>query len=245
MKTGKKISLIILIIIVFLIGDQIRVSANSNQEVLESNLNIENLIEYINNLDLTEEEIQNISEKSKNISQDIKENASFKDYKLTEIVKIYRNFISMSNTLKLNIDFSIKNGDFMLKDKTNGNSIFKGNISEIKKYFETIKNNTELLTTEVLANIDNEELKESIEEFLYDSNIDSSSENFSNNEDLSIDEETEITNNDNDITVESNQDSYTNESSYFNNKLGNSMIIPISILVLAFFVIIISYIKFR
>ena len=75
MRNSKKILVIILIISVFLIGNKIRVSANSNEEVLKYNLNIENLIEYINNLDLSEEEIENISEKSKTISEDIKEKA--------------------------------------------------------------------------------------------------------------------------------------------------------------------------
>lgn len=245
MKKYKKISIIILIMLVFLIGDQIRVYANSDEEVLKSNLNIENLIEYINNLDLSEEEIQNISDKSKTISNDIKVNASFKDYKLTDIIKIYKNFASMSNDLKLNIDFSIKNGDFTLKDKANGNSIFKGNVSEIKKYFEVIKNNTELLTTEVLANIDNETIKETIKEILSEDNVDGSNENFSTNEDLSVNEETETTKNNNYTTIESEEDISINEKSSINNKLGSSMIIPTSILVLAFLVIIISYIKFR
>ncbi|MGG7143270.1 hypothetical protein ACQPVP_07360 [Clostridium nigeriense] len=245
MKKYKKISIIILIMLVFLIGDQIRVYANSDEEVLKSNLNIENLIEYINNLDLSEEEIQNISDKSKTISNDIKVNASFKDYKLTDIIKIYKNFASMSNDLKLNIDFSIKNGDFTLKDKANGNSIFKGNVSEIKKYFEVIKNNTELLTTEVLANIDNETIKETIKEILSEDNVDDSNENFSTNEDLSVNEETETTKNNNYTTIESEEDISINEKSSINNKLGSSMIIPTSILVLAFLVIIISYIKFR
>ncbi|MGG7213803.1 hypothetical protein ACQPUY_09325 [Clostridium nigeriense] len=241
MKKYKKISIIILIMLVFLIGDQIGVYANSDEEVLKSNLNIENLIEYINNLDLSEEEIQNISDKSKTISNDIKVNASFKDYKLTDIIKIYKNFASMSNDLKLNIDFSIKNGDFTLKDKANGNSIFKGNVSEIKKYFEIIKNNTELLTTEVLANIDNETIKE----ILSEDNVDGSNENFSTNEDLSVNEETETTKNNNYTTIEGEEDISINEKSSINNKLGSSMIIPTSILVLAFLVIIISYIKFR
>ena len=243
MKSSKKISFIILIVLVFLSGDQIRVSANSNEEVLKSNLNVENLIEYINNLDLTEEEIQNISEKSKTISEDIKEKASFKDYKLKEIIKIYKSFTSISNTLKLNIEFSIKNGDFILKDKANGNSIFKGNVSEIENYFNAIQNNTELLITEVLANIDNESLKEKIEDVIYENN--NSDENLSSNDNLSNNEETEIAENNTNLKIENNEEIYSNVNNSSSNKLGSNMIIPISILVLAFFVIIISYIKFR
>lgn len=243
MRNSKKILVIILIISVFLIGNKIRVSANSNEEVLKYNLNIENLIEYINNLDLSEEEIENISEKSKTISQDIKEKASFKDYKITEVIKIYKNFTSISNTLKLNIEFSIKNGDFILKDKANGNSIFKGNVSEIENYFNVIKNNTDLLITEVLANVDNESLKEKIEDVIYENS--NSDKNLRSNDNLSNNEETGIAENNTNLKIENNEDIYSNENSLYSNKLSSNMIIPTSILVLAFFVIIISYIKFK
>lgn len=243
MKNFKKILVIILIIAVFLIGNKIRVSANSNEDVLKSNLNIENLIEYINNLDLSEEEIENISEKSKTISQDIKEKASFKDYKITEVIKIYKNFTSISNTLKLNIEFSIKNGDFILKDKANGNSIFKGNVSEIENYFNVIKNNTDLLITEVLANVDNESLKEKIEDVIYENS--NSDKNLRSNDNLSNNEETGIAENNTNLKIENNEDIYSNENSLYSNKLSSNIIIPTSILVLAFFVIIISYIKFK
>lgn len=243
MRNSKKILVIILIISVFLIGNKIRVSANSNEEVLKYNLNIENLIEYINNLDLSEEEIENISEKSKTISQDIKEKASFKDYKITEVIKIYKNFTSISNTLKLNIEFSIKNGDFILKDKANGNSIFKGNVSEIENYFNVIKNNTDLLITEVLANVDNESLKEKIEDVIYENS--NSDKNLRSNDNLSNNEETGIAENNTNLKIENNEDIYSNENSLYSNKLSSNIIIPTSILVLAFFVIIISYIKFK
>lgn len=258
MKNFKKISVTILIILVFLIGVQSRASANSNEEILKSNLNIENLIKYINNLDLTEEEVANISEKSKAISKDIKEKASFKDYKLTEIIKIYRKFTSMSKSLKLNIDFSMKNGDFNLKDKSNNNSIFKGNISEIKTYFNAIKNNTELLATEVLANIDNEALKdlletdifnnidnealiESIEEVIYENSI--SYEKLKNNDNLVNNEEVKVIQNEN--KDEDNKEIYNNESNLSKKKSGSNIIITIFVLVLICFLSIISYIKFR
>lgn len=232
MKAQKKLLIIILGIFIFLICDQIRVSANSEKESIESNLNIENLIEYINNLDLSEEEIKNISEKSKLISEDIKGKSSFKDYKIKEVLKIYKNFNYMAKYLDLDIDFSIKNGDFTLKDKDNGNSIFKGNVSEIKKYFENIKNNTELLTMEVLANVENEDAKNKIEEVINsitDTNVET--ENY-----------TQKVENDDKNIIESEKVSV--EDNLINTK-ANNMILPISILAVAFFVIVISYIKFR
>ena len=270
MKIHKKISVVILIVLVFLIGNKTRAFANSNEEFFNSNLDIENLIEYINNLDLTEEEVTNISEKSKSITKDIKENASFNDYKLTEIIKIYRNFTSMSKSLKLKIDFSMKNGDFNLKDKSNNNSIFKGNISKIKAYFNVIKNNTELLKTEIFDNIDNKELTEvlttevfankdlveiledkifnNIEdealvksiEKVMDGNV-SNYGDLKDTDNLGNNEEVKVIQNEN--NDEYSEDIYSNEINLSNKKSGNNIIITISILVC--FVIIISYIKFR
>ena len=145
--------------------------------------------------------------------------------------------------MKLNIEFSIKNGDFILKDKANGNSIFKGNVSEIENYFNVIKNNTDLLITEVLANVDNESLKEKIEDVIYENS--NSDKNLRSNDNLSNNEETGIAENNTNLKIENNEDIYSNENSLYSNKLSSNIIIPTSILVLAFFVIIISYIKFK
>ena len=234
MKTKSKILIILFCIFIFLIADQIRVLANSTEVATESNLNIDNLIDYINNLDLSAETIENISEKSKAISGDIKENATFKDYKLSDVVRIYKNFTSLANDLDLNIDFSLINGSFTLKDKSNGNSIFKGNVGEIKKYFQAIKGNTQLLTMEVLANIDNEEIKSKIEEFI-STDIEVNKDNLDEKEESKIDDKDIIENDNNQQHIDNN----------LATTKGSNITIPISIVAIAFFVIVISYIKLR
>ena len=234
MKTKSKILIILFCIFIFLIADQIRVLANSTEVATESNLNIDNLIDYINNLDLSAETIENISEKSKAISGDIKENATFKDYKLSDVVSIYKNFTSLANDLDLNIDFSLINGSFTLKDKSNGNSIFKGNVGEIKKYFQAIKGNTQLLTMEVLANIDNEEIKSKIEEFI-STDIEVNKDNLDEKEESKIDDKDIIENDNNQQHIDNN----------LATTKGSNITIPISIVAIAFFVIVISYIKLR
>lgn len=235
MKTSKKVLIVILGIFIFLICDKIRVSANSTEEVLQSNLNIENLVKYINNIDLTEEAMDNISKKSQSISEDIKDKTSFKDYKVTEIFKIYRNFTSIANDLDLKIDFSIKNGDFTLKDKATGNSIFKGNVSDINNYFKAIKNNTALLTIEVLANADNKDIN-NIKEEIIDNTIIDKEETLNNKEQIDNDDKN---------TIENEKEKTSIENNLAASKANNNMILPISILAVTFFVIVISYIKFR
>ncbi|WP_288221260.1 hypothetical protein [uncultured Clostridium sp.] len=235
MKKSKIILFIILGIFIFLISDKIRISYNfaisSKIENINTNIDIKNLIDYINNLDLTEEDIEEISEKSKSISEDIKGKTSFKEYKLKEILKIYKNFSVIANSLNLKIDFSIKNGDFTLKEKANGTNIFSGNVSDIKKYFQAIKDNTNISTLEVLASIDSEEILDNI-----DSNINNTDKEKLNNEDLN--------NNKNDI-VENETNSENINKDLLSSKNSINMVIPISILVIAFCVIVISYIKFK
>ncbi|WP_066893351.1 hypothetical protein [Clostridium nigeriense] len=235
MKKSKIILFIILGIFIFLICDKIRISYNfaisSKIENINTNIDIKNLIDYINNLDLTEEDIEEISEKSKSISEDIKGKTSFKEYKLKEILKIYKNFSVIANSLNLKIDFSIKNGDFTLKEKANGTNIFSGNVSDIKKYFQAIKDNTNISTLEVLASIDSEEILDNI-----DSNINNTDKEKLNNEDLN--------NNKNDI-VENETNSENINKDLLSSKNSINMVIPISILVIAFCVIVISYIKFK
>ena len=100
-----------------------------------------------------------------------------------------------------------------------------------------------MLITEVLANVDNESLKEKIEDVIYENS--NSDKNLRSNDNLSNNEETGIAENNTNLKIENNEDIYSNENSLYSNKLSSNIIIPTSILVLAFFVIIISYIKFK
>ena len=72
MKSKNKVLLVIFGIFIFLICDQIRFSAKSKEKVIESNFNISNLMDSINNIHLPKEEIESIREHSKTITKDIK-----------------------------------------------------------------------------------------------------------------------------------------------------------------------------
>lgn len=240
MKNGKKILIVIFIIAVILIGDKIRASASSFTNLLENNLSIDNLIEYINTLDISREEIDEIVDKGKEITDDVKGKESIKDYKITELLRIYKNVTDMAEGLRLDIDFSFKNGDFTLKEKSTKDPIFKGNISGIKSYYEAMKNNSDVLSLEVFSNINNTEVldyfKNSIENKLADNeNIDNEI-NYTNKSVI----ESKINNN---STISENNKE--NENLLMNNDNTNSSILPISIYIGCILTIIISYIKFK
>lgn len=240
MKNSKKILIVVFIIAVILIGDKIRASASSFTNLLENNLSIDNLIEYINTLDISREEIDEVVDKGKEIADDVKGKESIKDYKITELLRIYKNVTAMAEGLRLDIDFSFKNGDFTLKEKSTKNPIFKGNISGIKSYYEAIKNNSDVLSLDVFSNIDNTEVvdnfKNSIEDKLSDN------ENIDNEINDNIKSNTESKIYHNSSIYEYKKD---NESLLMNNDKTNSNILPFSIYIGCILTIIISYIKFK
>ena len=240
MKNSKKILIVVFIIAVILIGDKIRASASSFTNLLENNLSIDNLIEYINTLDISREEIDEVVDKGKEISDDVKGKESIKDYKITELLRIYKNVTAMAEGLRLDIDFSFKNGDFTLKEKSTKDPIFKGNISGIKSYYEAIKNNSDVLSLDVFSNIDNTEVvdyfKNSIEDKLADN------ENTDNEINDNIKSNIEYKVNNNSTILENNKE---NEYLLMNGENSNSNILPISIYIGCIITIIISYIKFK
>lgn len=256
MKKSKVLLSIILCIFIFLILDKIRISMDvttlSKSEAVDSKDSIQNLIDYINDLELSKDDIDDISEKGKNISEAIKGKTAFKEFKLKEILSIYKNFNSIANKLDLKVNFSIKNGDFSLKDKHDGNDVFNGNIGDIKKYFKDIKENTNITTLEAFSGIFSKEILEKVNEIMSDdtnSNIISNDE--INKEELNNivaknNEQDQTNTTTNDIKSLKEENSLNSESSTLtNNKSSVDMILPITILIVAFFIIIISYIKFK
>lgn len=241
MKKSKVLLFLILAIFIFLICDYMSVSDNfiisPKSEEQSYEINIQDLIDYINSLELTEDKINEITEDSKTIIEDIKGKTAFSDYKIKEILKIYKNFNNIANNLNLKIDFSIKSGEFTLKEKKNGNEIFTGNVSEVKKYFKYIKDNTAISSLEVFSNIDNENLINNILDKVLSKESNtaiSDSEKYTNENDLnqnSLNEE---------VLVE-------NEVSSINNSSKNTKSFFIQTIMLAalFFITITAYIKIR
>lgn len=261
MKKSKVLLIIILCIFIFLILDKMRISMEittlSKPEVVDSKESIQNLIDYINNLELSKDDIDDISEKGKNITDAIKGKTAFKEFKLKEILSIYKNFNSIANKLNLKIDFSIKNGDFTLKDKFDGNNLFSGNIGNVKKYFKEIKENTDITTLDTFSSILGKDILDKVNEIMSeDTNYDIISNQEINNDQVSNYEENNIATKDkeidetnttiNDIELLDEEKNLNSENSVFtNNKSNFDMILPITILIVAFFIIIVSYIKFK
>lgn len=246
MKVSKKITITILVISIFLISDIIRVSANTSKDLQFIGLNSENFVEYINNLDISKQDIEKIVDTGKELSENIKDKANIKDFKIRELVNIYKEITSIANNLNLNIEFSFKDGNFNLKEKNRDDIIFNGNINDLGKYFEFYKNNTQLFAKEVLGNIENKEILENIEEVV-EEELGGSKETLNNV--LMIDKTEDIItsrNSKDQNEISPNNKDINNEVDHNESKKGNlGIVFSIFILTGAFFTIIISYIKFR
>lgn len=246
MKTSKKIVIIIFAINIFLISDIIRVSANTSKDLQSIGLNSQNFVEYINNLDINKEDIEEIVDKGKELSENIKDKTSIKDFKISELLNIYKEITSIANNLNLNIDFSLKDGNFDLKEKNKNEIIFKGNVNDLGKYFEFYKNNTQLFAKEVLGNIENKDILENIEEVV-EEKLGDAKETINNSS--IIDEsynENDVSKKDNQNKLSTNKEEKDTENSFLESNKGKSgKLFAIFILSGAFFTIIISYIKFK
>lgn len=242
MKSSKKLLTIIFIVIIFLLSAKISAYANTSNNLESMGLNSENFIEYINNLSIDKEDIENIIEKGKDLAEDIKDKTSIKEFSLPEILGIYKDATYIANNLNLNIDFSFRDGDFILKEKENNDIIFEGNINELGKYFDFYKNNLDSLAKEVLGSIDNKEIIENIEEVVEDE-FGVLKEASNNNEIISnkfIDDKDTLNDTKNNRLSVSKENTVSE-----NNKRKSEIIFSIFILSGAFLTIAISYIKFK
>ena len=98
---------------------------------------IENIIRYITNLKLSDEEIKNVLEKANNIVSRVKEKEDYKDFTLTELLNIYDEALNIADELNINLDLSTKK--VVLKDKDSKLTLIKCDIDDIKRYYENYK----------------------------------------------------------------------------------------------------------
>ena len=214
MKISKKTAIIILAISIFLISDIIRVSANTSKDLKSIGLNTESFVEYMNNLDISKQDIEEIVDKGKELSENIKDKTNIKDFKISELINIYKEINLIANDLNLNIDFSFKDGNFNLKEKNRDDIIFKGNVNNLGEYFEFYKNNIQLFAKEVLGNIENKEILENIGDVV-EEELGGSKETLNNV--LMIDENEDT--NDSRNSEDQNKFSKNNESNYNESKI--------------------------
>lgn len=169
-----------------------------------------NIAEYINNMDITNEDYDDIIENGDSVLTMVEGKNSITDFSLSELYNIYGDIRSIMKQLNLTLKIDIKNRQFAVVDKDTEKILYKGNPKDIDEYYT---NYEELL--------DNGEEALNLEEYIKDL-IDSRNGTY-NNQGL-VEEEDEIYNYPEDTVIpgtpmEVNKTEINNEEMVINEKV--------------------------
>ena len=95
-----------------------------------------NIETYLENLNISKEDINNITEEAKEVMGSIQDKNSISDFSFSEIWGLYKKTKSVAKDLNLDFGFSIANKSFTLKDKKNNNVLIEGSISDLENYYD-------------------------------------------------------------------------------------------------------------
>lgn len=95
-----------------------------------------NIETYLENLNISKEDINNITEEAKEVMGSIQDKNSISDFSFSEIWGLYKKTKGVAKDLNLDFSFSIANKSFTLKDKKNNNVLIEGSISDLENYYD-------------------------------------------------------------------------------------------------------------
>ena len=99
----------------------------------------DNIINYITNLKLSDEETKKLLEEANNIISRIKEKEDYSDFTLTELLNIYGEALNIADELNINLDLDLSTKEVVLKDKDSKLTLIKCDIDDVKRYYENYK----------------------------------------------------------------------------------------------------------
>ena len=208
----------ILIITFLLLSMQVTCAYSETVNLIEEKLDeigvpneyIDNIINYITNLKLSDEERNNILEKANNIVSRVKEKEDYKDFTITELLNIYDETLDIADELDINLDLDLSTKKVVLKDKDSKLILIKCDIDDIKRYYKNYKESP-------ITSKDYEELRNYILEntITNDENIKSSEAN--NNSNMMIESDNYDKNDLNHEEIAKNRNLSDNSNSTSNN----------------------------
>ena len=96
----------------------------------------ENIEKYLENLNISEEDINTLSEEAKEVIGTVQDKNSISDFSFSEILNLYKKTKNVAKDLNIDFDFSIANKSFTLKDKKNNKVLIEGSISDLENYYD-------------------------------------------------------------------------------------------------------------
>lgn len=186
----------------------------------------DNILNYITNLKLSDEETKSLLEDANNIISRIKEKDDYSDFTFTELFNIYGEALNIADELNINLDLDLSSKEVVLKDKDSKLTLIKCDIDDVKRYYENYKESPltsqdyEKLKSYIVENtITNDENKNSSESS-NDFNDIAKGDNYSNidlSDDVAEDSKKSNSSNLNDEEIEKNGKISDNSNSTENN----------------------------
>lgn len=187
----------------------------------------DNIINYITNLKLTNEETKELLEEANNIFLRVKGKDDYSDFTFTELLNIYGEALNIAEELNINLDLDLSSKEVVLKDKDSKLTLIKCDMNDFKRYYENYTESPltsqdyEALKSYIAENtIINDENKNSSES-TSDSNNIAKSDDYSNSDlnDNEVDEDSKRSNSSdlNDEEIEKNGNVSDNSNSAENN----------------------------
>ena len=99
----------------------------------------DNVLNYITNLKLSDEETKSLLEDANNIISRIKEKDDYSDFTFTELFNIYGEALNIADELNINLDLDLSSKEVVLKDKDSKLTLIKCDIDDVKRYYENYK----------------------------------------------------------------------------------------------------------
>lgn len=111
-----------------------------------------NIAEYVNNIDITDEEYNSIIADGEVVLTMVNGKNSIADFSLSELYNVYGNIRSIMKQLNLSMKIDVKNKQFAIVDKATNSVLYKGNPKDIDDYYanyeELLDNGEEALNLE-------------------------------------------------------------------------------------------------
>ena len=177
----------------------------------------DNIINYIINLKLTDEETKELLKEANNIFLRVKEKDDYNDFTLTELLNIYGEALNIADELNINLDLDLSSKEVVLKDKDSKLTLIKCDIDDVKRYYENYK-------VSPLTSQDYEELKSYIVEntIINDKNTNDSEGSNNSNDMIKSDDYGNSDLSDDEVSKESKK-SNSSDSNESNNETLNTV----------------------
>lgn len=204
----------------------------------------ENIVEYLENIEISELDFQEIENNVNNIKDAVQNNDE--DINFLKYYTVYDNVMDIAEIMNLDLDVNLNDLSISLIDKNNNNILYEGDTDSLMQIYSNYKESNYIINVaEIFEDINNlDENEIGISNTENDTNINSN--RFNNEKEINLDTE-------NDLNISNNEknnvlDEYIDKFEKYNKELlvnNNDDIIEWKIVLIVFGIVLIIFIIFK